>query len=199
MGTPEHKEYAAFEEKVRRTVYIDNLSTQVTEVVLKTALGQFGNVTNVQFIPNYTELRNIPQHALVEMETVKQAKSIVLEMTNYPFMMSGMPRPVRGRAAEMEMFGDRPIKPGRKIQCRWVGPQDPDFEVAKNLKRLTRRHAAEASSMLNHQLEDEEKLSKQQAEALKANYKKFEMIESIRLDGTLGRLARQYGFNVKDD
>ncbi|CAL5439946.1 unnamed protein product [Camellia sinensis] len=41
-------EYAAFEEKVRRTVSIDNLSPQVTEAVLKTALNQSGNVDKVQ-------------------------------------------------------------------------------------------------------------------------------------------------------
>ncbi|KAF8405756.1 hypothetical protein HHK36_007833 [Tetracentron sinense] len=232
MGTPDHKEYAAFEEKVRRTIYIDNLSPQVTGAVLKTALGQFGTVTDVQFIPNYTEFRSIPQCTLVEMETAKQAKSIVTEMTNYPFMMSGMPRPVRARPAEVEMFSDRPPKPGRKIHCRWVDPNDPDFEVAKKLKFLTRKHAAEASFILKcmdtfaiplcslhrnlqlHwtvdtfgtivlilqlQLEEEEKLAKQQAESLKANYKKFEMIESVMLDGTAGRLARHYGLSAMDD
>nr|DAD24478.1 TPA_asm: hypothetical protein HUJ06_025942 [Nelumbo nucifera] len=148
MGTPAHKEYAEFQEKVKRTVYVDNLSPQITEAVLKTALEQFGNVRDVQFIPNYTEANEIPQCALVEMETAKLAKAIIMEMTDYPFMLGGMPRPVRARAAEVEMFSDRPIKPGRKIQIRWMDPKDPDFEVAKKLKHLTKKHVAEASLLL---------------------------------------------------
>ncbi|OVA18705.1 RNA recognition motif domain [Macleaya cordata] len=199
MGTPADKEYAAFEEKVKRTVYIDNLSPQVTEAVLKTALGQFGSVTNVQFIPNYIEQNNIPQCALVEMENAKQAKSIVSEMGNYPFMMSGMPRPVRARAAEIGMFGDRPIKPGRKITCRWVDIKDPDFEVAQKLKQLTRKHALEASYLVKLQLDEEEKLAQQQSEILKANYKKYEMLENLLSDGTVNRLAYRYNLNVPDD
>eukprot|EP00262_Sarcandra_glabra_P007281 TRINITY_DN19994_c0_g1_i1.p1 TRINITY_DN19994_c0_g1~~TRINITY_DN19994_c0_g1_i1.p1 ORF type:complete len:200 (+),score=39.30 TRINITY_DN19994_c0_g1_i1:340-939(+) len=199
MGNPSQKEYAAFEEKVRRTVFIDNLSPQATVPVLKMALGQFGNVVSVHVIPNYTESRNIPQCALVEMENTKQAKCIIEDMTNFPFMMSGMPRPVRARAAEPEMFGERPARPGKKIQCRWVDPKDPDFEIAKKLKHLTQKHAAEASLVLENQLEEEEKLAKQQAETLKTNYKKIELIDGIMTDGTIQRLARHYQVNIADD
>ncbi|GMP55487.1 hypothetical protein CsSME_00020294 [Camellia sinensis var. sinensis] len=188
----EEAEYAAFEEKVRRNVYIDNLSPQVTEAVLRTALNQFGNVEKVQFIPNYTEPRNIPHCALVEMENSKQAKQIVSEMGNFPFMMSGMPRPVRARAAEMEMFDDHPRKPGRKIKFHWLDPQDPDFKVAKELKLLTRKHAAESSFALKVQLAQEEKLANKQAETLKANYEKYELIEGVLNDGSANRLARHY-------
>ncbi|CAL5391966.1 unnamed protein product [Camellia sinensis] len=188
----EEAEYAAFEEKVRRNVYIDNLSPQVTEAVLRTALNQFGNVEKVQFIPNYTEPRNIPRCALVEMENSKQAKQIVSEMVNFPFMMSGMPRPVRARAAEMEMFDDHPRKPGRKIKFHWLDPQDPDFTVAKELKLLTRKHAAESSFALKVQLAQEEKLANKQAETLKANYEKYELIEGVLNDGSANRLARHY-------
>uniref|UniRef100_A0A5B7CBT4 RRM domain-containing protein n=1 Tax=Davidia involucrata TaxID=16924 RepID=A0A5B7CBT4_DAVIN len=192
MESSAEAEYAAFEEKVKRTVYLDNLSPQVTEAVLKAALNQFGNVTSVQLIPNYTEPKNIPRCALVEMENSKQAREIVLEMANSPFMMSGQPRPIRARAAEVEMFDDRPRKPGRKIHCRWLDPKDPDFEAAKKLKHLTRKHAAEASFMLQHQLTEEERLANQQAETLKANYKKYDLIESVLADGTANRLARRY-------
>ncbi|XP_057972464.1 uncharacterized protein LOC131160632 [Malania oleifera] len=193
------EEYAAFEEKVRRTVYIDNLSPQVTEAVIKTALNQFGSVSNVQFIPNYTISMNIPRCALVEMENSKQAKAIVSEMANFPFMMSGMPRPVRARNAEAEMFDNRPVKPGRKIHCRWSDPGEPDFQVAKKLKQLTRKHDAEASFLLKRQLKEEEKLSNQQEESLKANYRKFEMVDSVLMDGTAGRLGRRYNMKVLDD
>lgn len=148
MESSAEAEYAAFEEKVKRTVYVDNLSPQVTEAVVKTALDQFGNVTNVQFIPNYIGPKNIPCAALVEMENSKQARQIISEIANFPFMMSGMPRPVRACAAEIEMFDDRPRKPGRKIQCRWLDPEDPDFEVAKKIKNLIGKHASEASYLL---------------------------------------------------
>ncbi|CAL5394940.1 unnamed protein product [Camellia sinensis] len=280
----EEAEYAAFEEKVRRNVYIDNLSPQVTEAVLRTALNQFGNVEKVQFIPNHTEPRSIPRCALVEMENSKQAKQIVSEIGNFPFMMSGMPRPIRARAAEMEMFDDHPRKPGRKIKFRWLDPQDPDFKVAKELKLLTRKHAVESSFVLKEsdmcnkianfniqfkwkdqietrlkgigtklfkqyrvksnldqkcnlpnlkglapwsrlgserplqvdgrigpsdlsvqwagyrvikrkrsvQLAQEEKLANQQAETLKANYEKHELIEGVLNDGSANRLACHY-------
>ena len=59
MATPNREEYAAFEQKVKRTVYVDNLSPQVTETVLQTALDQFGTVKSVQFIPNYITPGNI--------------------------------------------------------------------------------------------------------------------------------------------
>ncbi|CAL5391921.1 unnamed protein product [Camellia sinensis] len=215
----EKAEYAAFEEKVRRNVYIGNLSPQATEAVLRTALNQFGNVEKVQFIPNYTEPRSIPRCALGEMENSKQAKQIVSEMGNFPFMMSGMPRPIQARAVEMEMFDDHPRKPGRKIKFRWLDPQDPDFKVAKELKLLTRKHAAESSFVLKEsdmcnkianfniqfkwkdqietrlkvvQLAQEEKLANQQVETLKANYEKYELIEGVLNDRSANRLACHY-------
>ncbi|KAL6007634.1 hypothetical protein ACLOJK_033133 [Asimina triloba] len=199
MGTPADKEYAAFEEKVKRTVYVDDLSPQVTAAVLKTALDQFGTVVSIQFIPNYIEPRRIPQCALVEMETAKQAKSVIAEMTNFAFMMSGMPRPVIVRPAEAEMFADRPPRPGNNIQCRWADPKDPEFEVAKKLKYLTRKHATEVSMLIKHQVEVEEKLSEQQEKTLKGNYKKYDMLDSLAADGILNRLARRYNIDLVDD
>ncbi|KAL0440915.1 UNVERIFIED_CONTAM: hypothetical protein Sradi_0030400 [Sesamum radiatum] len=119
MGTSseeENAQYAAFLEKVEKTIYVDNLSPQVSEAVMKAAFNQFGNVVGVQFIPNYLEPKNMPQAALVEMENPKQAREIIMEMGQYPFMISGMPRPVRAHAAKLEMFDERPRKPGRRTQ-----------------------------------------------------------------------------------
>lgn len=141
------EDYVAFEEKVKRTVYFDNLSPQVTESVMRTALEQFATVKSIKFIPNYIGPSNLPQCALVELDSAKKAKEVILMIKQYPFMMSGMPRPVRASPAEVEMFDDRPIKSDRKIKCRWLDPSDPDFEVAKELKRLTRKHAAEIAFM----------------------------------------------------
>lgn len=191
-------DYAAFLEKVKRTVYVDNLSPQVTESVMRTALGQFGTVKNVQFIPNYTGPKNMPCCALVEMECLRQAEAVVSEITQFPFMMSGMPRPARAFRAEVEMFDDRPIKPGRRIQCRWVDRKDPDFEVASKIKRLVRKHAAEDLFLLQQQLAQEEKLAKQQEETLKANYKKFTIIDNVVSDGTAPGLAKFYNMKAFD-
>ncbi|KAL6493548.1 hypothetical protein OROGR_029403 [Orobanche gracilis] len=198
MATSSEAEYNAFLEKVKRTIYIDNLSPQVTEKVLRAAFDQFGNVISIQFIPNFFEPKNIPISALVQMETPKQAQGIVAEMKNYPFMVLGMPRPVRSCPAKAEMFDDRPRKPGQRIMCRWVDPKDPDFEVAKKMKQLVRKHEAEASLVLEHQRAEEEKLANQQSETLKGHYKKLEMLETVFQDGTAKNLARQYNIPIAD-
>lgn len=49
------------------------------------------------------------------------------------------------------------------------------------------------------QLQEEEKLAKQQTETLKVHYKKFKMIDDIIADGTARRLARKYDLGVTDD
>nr|XP_027126896.1 uncharacterized protein LOC113743036 isoform X2 [Coffea arabica] len=192
------EEYAAFEERVRRTVYMDNLSPQVTENVLKAALDQFVNVVNVQFIPNYINPQSLPRAALVEMETLNQASAIIAEIADSPFMVLGMPRPVRACAAEVEMFDSRPKKPGRKITYKWLDHEDPDFEVARKIKVLTRKHAAETEFLLNHQLKEEENLANQQLETLKAHYKKYELIDGVLSDNTAKKLADRYRIPLSD-
>lgn len=142
------EEYEAFQERVKRTVYIDNLSPQATEIVLRAAFNQFGNVVKVEFIPNYLYPQELARSALVEMSTVDQAKAIIVELSNSPFMISGMPRPVRAQAAAATMFDNRPRKPGRNISLRWLQPEDPDFTVAKKIKLMTSKHSAEAQFLL---------------------------------------------------
>ncbi|XP_010044601.2 uncharacterized protein LOC104433494 isoform X2 [Eucalyptus grandis] len=199
MASTTETEYAAFLEKVKRTVYVDNLSPQVTEPVLRTALDQFGMVKNIQFITNYIEPEHIPNRALVEMEDEEQAKAIVKLIASCPLMIVGMPRPVRACAAKVEMFEDRPAKPGRKIEVRWLDADDPNFEVAQKWKKIDKRHAAEARFLLKQQKAEEEKLAKQQADNLKANFAKYEMIDAIMADGTAARLAEYYGLNLRDE
>lgn len=186
------KEYAAFEEKVKRTIFIDNLSPVATEAVVRASFDQFGNVIQVKFIPNYLEPKNIGQSALVELENADQAKTIISEISKNSFMICGMPRPVRARAAEATMFDDRPIKPGRKITCRWLDPSDPDFEVAKKIKLLVSKHAEETKFCLKHQLEEEENLAKKQTEVLNATYKKYELIDSVVGNRVADHLAERY-------
>ncbi|XP_065865274.1 ASI1-immunoprecipitated protein 1 [Euphorbia lathyris] len=198
-STDEHTEYAKFEEKTSRTIYIDNLTPLATEVVLKTAIDQFGTVKSIQFIPNYLEPKNTARCALVEMDSAEIAKKVIAEIAQYPFMVCGMPRPVRARHAEPEMFEDHPKKPARRIVCRWVEPTDPDFQVANELKLLAKKHAGEASFLLTQQVDREEKLHKQQMESLKANYKKFEMIDGVLGDRTAQRLAEYYKIGLTED
>ncbi|KAK7323378.1 hypothetical protein VNO77_26850 [Canavalia gladiata] len=193
------EEYAAFEQKVGRTVYFDNLSPQVTESVMRAALDQFATVKSVKFIPNNIGPTYLPQCALVEFDSAKKAKEVIVMIQQYPFMMSGMPRPARARHALMEMFDDRPKKPDRKLKGCWLEPSDPDFEVAKELKNLTHKHAAEIEFLHKLLLKEEEKLAKQQEDMLKVHYKKFKMIEGIMADRTAHRLARMYNLPVADN
>eukprot|EP01018_Ginkgo_biloba_P010879 Gb_17103 [translate_table: standard] len=194
----QQKDYAAFEEKVKRTVYLDNLSPLVTVPILKTALGQFGTVVDAQVCPNHLDPKNASVSALVEMQSEREASSTVTEVSVNPFMIAGMPRPARARRAEAAMFPERPAPPGRRIQCYWVDSSDPDWEVALQLKQLAKKHAAEASYLQKYQREEEEKLGDQQEESFKTIYKKYEMIEGIYVDGTAERLRRRYNLRELD-
>ena len=78
MGSTAENDYAEFEEKVRRTMYLDNLAPYVTESMLRrTAFDQFANVKSVKLIPNYLEPNNVAQCALVELDSPKKANEIV--------------------------------------------------------------------------------------------------------------------------
>ncbi|KAH0682443.1 hypothetical protein KY285_019956 [Solanum tuberosum] len=186
------EEYAAFENKVKRSVYIDNLSPLAKESVIKAALDQFGNVIQVTLIRTYLELKGMGRAALVEMQNADEARTIISEIRNSPFMISGMPRPVRARPAVVEMFDDRPRKPDRTIMCYWLKSNDPDFEVATKMKRIVRNHAKEANFLLKRQLEEEEQLAKEQSESLSAIYNKYELVQHVFNSGTATRLAKHY-------
>ncbi|CAM9003218.1 unnamed protein product [Rhodiola kirilowii] len=199
MDKSQEAEYKAFEEKVKRTICIDYVSPQATEPVLRQALNQFGNVKNVCFIPNYLGPNTIGRSVLIEMEDAKQARDVVSTVNQFPFMICGMPRPVRARASEIEMFVDRPAKPGRKIMCRWLEPNDPDFKVAKRLKLLAKKHAGEAALLFKLQNEEEQKLAAQQSRNLKAHYKKFDTLDGVIADGSLKRLANRHNVNIGEE
>ncbi|KAL6639637.1 hypothetical protein ACP70R_023367 [Stipagrostis hirtigluma subsp. patula] len=192
------KEYNEFEEKVRRTVYLDNLSPLTTEAVIKMALNQFGSVRKVDFLLNYTVPYEIPQSALIEMETEKDAESVVNMLHEFPFMISGMPRPVRGKRATAEMFNDRPSRPGRKLGFSWIGPKDPFYEDARKFKLMCKRHEVENLALIKHQLEEEELLAIQQQDNLSCDYKKLEAIDSVILNGWVNCLCRIYNFSFDE-
>ncbi|KAH9330506.1 hypothetical protein KI387_002614, partial [Taxus chinensis] len=144
----QQKEYADFNEKVKRTVFVDNLSPLITIPILKNALGQFGAVVNAQILPNYLDAKNAAVSALIEMQNEREAASTVNEISVNAFMIAGMPRPVRAVKAEIEMFPDRPAPPGRRIQCCWINANDPYWKIVLSLKHLAMKHAAEAEELL---------------------------------------------------
>ncbi|KAJ1273592.1 hypothetical protein BS78_06G293900 [Paspalum vaginatum] len=192
------KEYAEFEEKVKRTIYIDHLSPQVTTPVIKAALAQCANVVNVEFIVNYTIQYDIPSAALVELEDDMQAKAAVELMNDFPFMIGGMPRPVRATLAKPEMFRDRPPRPGVKKDFRWVEKGDDEYVLMMKLKSLAKKQESENMALLKNVLEEEKCLEKQQQESLDANCKKYDMLENLVQRGSIKMLAQQYGVNLDD-
>ncbi|KAF7009219.1 hypothetical protein CFC21_023792 [Triticum aestivum] len=192
------KQYQEFEEKVKRTVYLDNLSHQATEAVIKTALGQFCSIRKVSFVVNYTIPYNIPQSALVQMETEKDAEVVVSMLQDFPFMISGIPRPVRAKHATPEMFNDRPRRPGSKLKFRWVGHRDPDYEILKKSKILSRRHEVENFALIEHELDEEKSLAAQQQENLNCNRKMLETMDSVILSGMTNYISKIYSVNWND-
>lgn len=196
--TQQQREYADFQQKLKRTVYLDNLSPLVTIPIVKTALGQFGVVVSAQIMPNSVDPKNAAVSALAEMQNERQAANTVTEINVNAFMIAGMPRPVRARPAVAEMFSDRPAPPGRRIQCYWIESNDPDWGVALKLKQLAKKHAAEASYLQKCQREEEEKLGEQQEKALRSNYNKYDLIDRLYEDKTAERLARHYNMPLLD-
>ncbi|KAL1539001.1 hypothetical protein AAHA92_27679 [Salvia divinorum] len=188
------EEYDEFLKKVERTIYLDNISPAVTEPVLKAAIDQFVSVTKVQFILAYLQPNGI-HAALVEVENRKQAESLISELESVPFMIGGMPRPVRAKAARVEMFADRPRKPGRRIQCRWVTNRDPHYDVAMKTQKLVKKHAEEVAFLLEEQVKEEEQLAEMQSKTLSVNHNKLKLIEGISGE-ELRKLAQMYETDI---
>ncbi|OEL26079.1 hypothetical protein BAE44_0012901 [Dichanthelium oligosanthes] len=201
MGTSKEqasKDYADFEEKVKRTIYIDHLSPQVTTQVIKAALAQCANVVNVEFIVNYTIPFDIPSAALVELDDHIQAKAAVELMTDFPFIIGGMPRPVKATHAKAEMFRDRPPCPGIKKDFRLVKKGDDEYEVMMKLKNLAKKQESQNMALIKHLLDEEKELAKQQQEALDGNTKKYQMLEIVMQNGAIKNLAHRYGVSLDD-
>ncbi|CAN6877176.1 unnamed protein product [Brassica oleracea] len=197
MANPEEEEgeeekYESFLSRVRRTVYVDELTPHASKSVVESAFSQFGTVKEVIFLPNYLGPKELPTGVLIEMESEQKAKAVIETVSQFPFMVAGMPRPVRASAARPAMFSDRPKKPGRRIQFRWVDPSDDEFDKAQRVKRLVRKHTAEAAFMIKKQLEEAEELAKQQSETVTTHHKKFEMIDKLTYDGVAQELAGRY-------
>ncbi|CAM0952812.1 unnamed protein product [Alopecurus aequalis] len=193
------KDYADFEARVKRTIYIDQLCPLVTSQVIKAGLAQCANVVSTEFVVNYTIPYDIPAAVLVELDDESQAKAAVDLMNDFPFIIDGMPRPVRAIYAKPEMFPDRPSRPGLKMEISWVQQGDPEYDGMTKLKGLAERQEAENMVLIKTELEEEMVLAMQQQETLNANYKKYDMLEDIMQNGNIKNLAYHYGFNLADN
>lgn len=104
-------------------------------------------MVEVEFIPTYTQWIPFPdipsKRALVAMENEQQAKNIIDTLNEYPFMICGMPRPVRAFPAVTKTFPFRPPPPDRKILCSWIDANDPNFARAQKVKELVVKHSQE--------------------------------------------------------
>lgn len=193
------KDYADFEKKVKRTIYIDHLSPQVKESAIKAALAQCANVVHVEFIVNYTiPYKDIASAALVELDDDVQAKAAVELMNDFPFIIGGMPRPVKAIHAKAEMFRDRPPCPGLRKDFCWVKQGDKDYEAMQKLKNLAKRQESENMALIQKILKDEKELATRQQEVLDGNCKKYDMLETLVQKGDITNLAQQYGVNLND-
>uniref|UniRef100_A0A7N0U527 RRM domain-containing protein n=1 Tax=Kalanchoe fedtschenkoi TaxID=63787 RepID=A0A7N0U527_KALFE len=139
---------AEFKKKVERTVCLDHLSPLVNESAIRSALGQFGSVKSIRFVPKYLGPLQSGKCALVEMKDIKQARDIITTVSKHHFMICGMPRPIIAHAAKIGMFEDCPKIPRQAPLCHWVERGHPDFKKARKLKLLTKTHRAEDAFLL---------------------------------------------------
>ncbi|KAJ4809552.1 RNA-binding (RRM/RBD/RNP motifs) family protein [Rhynchospora pubera] len=195
------KAYEQFRAKVARTVYLEQLSPQVTEAVIKSAFSQMGKVEHVELLPNQVmPSANLAQAALVEMETEKQAQAVLSTLSDFPFMMSGMPRPIRAKQAWPRMFPSRPTVPGKKpIEFRWVKPGEQDYDKIKAMVSKANEQQSERVALIKAQMKVEEQLAHEQQKKLTEYYKRYGIIDKSVGDGTIPKLAACYGINLADE
>ncbi|GBG80968.1 hypothetical protein CBR_g31525 [Chara braunii] len=99
-----------FEQKVRRTVFLDEIAPQVTVAIMQSALSQFGKVTSMKLV-NHPLDPLVPQGcALIEFANEEQAMRVAATTRKNLLMVGGMPRPVRARMASKYMFDSAEVE-----------------------------------------------------------------------------------------
>lgn len=194
-------EFQKFEEKVKRCLMIEDVTPQANNALILTALGQFGTVVSIDIINDPLASKHAPKRVIVEMKTVREAAHAVKEIQERPFMIKGVPRPVRALAAVSTMFPDRPQKPNSstKRTCEWVKPGDPDWDKYNEFKQLAKRHVQETAFLTEAMRKEEEKLAQEQEEKVKENVKKLDEIYNCIKDKIIQRLSRHYGVKFEGD
>ncbi|GBG60867.1 hypothetical protein CBR_g15988 [Chara braunii] len=93
-----------FDQKVRRTVFLDEIAPQVTVPIMQSALSQFGKVASIKLL-HHPLSALVPQGcALIEFSNEEQAMRVAATTRKNLLMVGGMPRPVRVRMASKYMF-----------------------------------------------------------------------------------------------
>ncbi|KAH7442677.1 hypothetical protein KP509_03G098800 [Ceratopteris richardii] len=194
-------EYQKFEEKVKRSLLLEDVTPQVTVPMIQTALGQFGTVISIDILNNPLDSKFAAKRVMVEMKNPREAAHAVKEIQERPFMIKGVPRPVRAIAAVTTMFPDRPQKPNNntKRTCEWVKPGDPGWDKCNEFKQLAKRHAQEAAYLMEAIRKEEEKLAQEQEEKLKENIKKLDEIHNCIKEKIIHRLSRYYGLKFEGE
>ncbi|KAI5081459.1 hypothetical protein GOP47_0004642 [Adiantum capillus-veneris] len=194
-------EYQKFEEKVKRCLMLEDVTPQATIPMVQTALGQFGTVVSIDIINDPLDPKHAAKRVIVEMKTPREASHAVKEIREHPFMIKGVPRPVRALHAVATMFPDRPQKPssGTKRTCEWVKPGDPEWEKYNEFKQLAKKHAQELTYLMEVIRKEEEKLAQEQEEKVRENVKKLDEIHLCVKDRVVHRLSRYYGMKFEGD
>ncbi|CAI7831572.1 unnamed protein product [Closterium sp. NIES-53] len=95
---------ATFEERVARSILVDELCAAVTPAALQSALGQFGTVRSVQMVPNLLHPRRSSGCAIVELHSRHLALKMMADISESILIVGAGPRPVRAFKARADMF-----------------------------------------------------------------------------------------------
>jgi hypothetical protein len=126
-----------FQEKLHRSFLLDEVTPQATVPMIRTALGQFGHVLSVDILADPLRSKFCGRRVVVEMASPREALRAVKEIQEHPFMIKGVPRPVRALMASPTMFPDRPRKAPANAALngasgskpfKWVKKGDPDWD-----------------------------------------------------------------------
>ncbi|KAI5080709.1 hypothetical protein GOP47_0003892 [Adiantum capillus-veneris] len=196
---------AKFQERVSRSVFLDDVAPSVTLATIITALGQFGKVLNARMLDCPLSPKLGPKRALVEMATQREAERAIKEIQEHPFiMMKGILRPVIARAAEASLYPERPSKIrktlpdngdrknadiGRKPTFCWVNRGDPDWDFVCKQKQLAKKHVMECQYLMQELKKEEEKLSKEQEERAASFLDKFALVDACLRDKIVKQLV----------
>ncbi|CAI5462074.1 unnamed protein product [Closterium sp. Yama58-4] len=103
-GPAEAEREATFEERVARSILVDELCPAVTPAALQSALGQFGSVRSVQMVPNLLHPRRSSGCAVVELDSRHLALKMIADISESILIVGAGPRPVRAVKARADMF-----------------------------------------------------------------------------------------------
>eukprot|EP00245_Coleochaete_scutata_P007128 TRINITY_DN22227_c0_g1_i1.p1 TRINITY_DN22227_c0_g1~~TRINITY_DN22227_c0_g1_i1.p1 ORF type:complete len:196 (-),score=64.46 TRINITY_DN22227_c0_g1_i1:600-1187(-) len=186
----------AFQEQLKRTVYIDNLSHNIMESVLQKAVEQFGTVVSIKICKDERDSRRSLGCALVEVEHPEQAEHIVTTLDKWLFMLGGMPRPVRVSPAVPEML-DRSLDVQVQVECPALHPrlQDRRGDLLKKLTELADEHAKEKANLEEAKQREEEELHAKQEETYRQDYQKLNEIQK-QWTPESQELRRRFGMKV---